>query len=100
MNLLNLTSAQLKQAAKIKEQIVDLEKELLKLAGSVGHDVSSTWLRKGKRKMSDAGRLAIAAAQKLRWSEFRQKEKPKAKKRKTRVKAKVKMAAAKRAGKN
>ena len=87
MNILNLTSEQLKQAAKIKDQIADLESELLKLAGGIGRNVSSRLIRKGKRKMSAAGRLAIAAAQKLRWSKFKS-TKPKATKRKMSAAAK------------
>jgi hypothetical protein len=108
MNILNLTSKQLKQAAKIKDKIADLESELLKLAGGIGRDISSTLIRKGKRKMSAAGRLAIAAAQKLRWSKVKRSAKPKTVKRKMSAAAKAKIAKsakarwakAKAAGKN
>ena len=96
MNILNLTSKQLKQAAKIKDKIADLESELLKLAGGIGRDISSTLIRKGKRKMSDAGRLAIAAAQKLRWSKIKG-TKPKTGKRKMSAAGRAKIAAAAKA---
>jgi hypothetical protein len=97
MNILNLTPQQLKQAARIKEKIADLESDLVKLFGSVGKDVSSSLIRKGKRKMSEAGRLAIIAAQKLRWSKVRGKAKPETRKRKMSAVAKAKIAAAAKA---
>ena len=92
MNILNLTAKELKQAAKVKDKITALEKELAKL---VGMEMERPIVRKIKRKMSDAGRLAIAAAQKLRWSKFKN-AKPKAKKRTLSAAAKTKIAAAAR----
>jgi hypothetical protein len=97
MSILNLTSKQLKQAIKIKEQIADLESELLKLAGGIGRDISSSLFRKGKRRMFEAGKLAVAAAQKLRWSKVRGNVKPKRPRRKMSAAAKAKIAAAARA---
>ena len=94
MSILNLTPKQLRQAAKIKEKIFDLEKELGGLIGDVGRDVSSSLIRKGKRKLSDAGRLAIAAAQNLRWSKFKKNVVPKTKKRKMSAAATLKIAKA------
>jgi hypothetical protein len=49
--------------------------------------------RKGKRKISAAGRLAIAAAQKLRWSKVKG-AKPKTAKRKMSAAGRAKIAAA------
>jgi hypothetical protein len=97
MNILNLTSKQLKQAAKIKDKIADLESELLKLAGGIGRDISSKLIRKGKRRMSAAGRLAIAAAQRLRWSKVKRNSKPKTGKRKMSAAGRAKIAAAAKA---
>ena len=94
MSLLHLTPKQLRQAAKIKEKIFDLEKELGGLIGDVGRNVSSSLIRKGKNKMSDAGRLAIAAAQRLRWSKVKKNVVPKVKRRKMSAAAKAKIAAA------
>ena len=104
MNLLHLTSKELKQAAKVKDKIAALEKELVKL---VGMGMERPIVRKAKRKMSDAGRLAIAAGQKLRWSKVNKTVKP-AKKRtmsaagraKIAAAAKARWAKAKAAGKN
>jgi hypothetical protein len=91
MSILNLTAKELKQAAKVKDKITALEKELAKL---VGIGMERPIVRKVKRKMSDAGRLAIAAAQKLRWSKVKGKSAKPAKKRKMSAAAKAKIAAA------
>jgi hypothetical protein len=92
MNILNLTAKELKQAAKVKEKIVALEKELEKL---VGIEMERPIARKIKRRMSAAGRLAIAAAQKLRWSNFKG-AKSKAKKRTMSAAARARIAKAAR----
>lgn len=94
MNILNLTSKQLKQAAKIKDKIATLEKQLAKLADGGGNGVP--FFRKSKRKMSDAGRLAIAAAQKLRWSKVKKPVKAKIKTRVMSAAWRAKIAAAAR----
>ena len=60
-NLLSLTSAQLKQAADIKDKIEALTKELGSLLGSSPTPTP-------KSKMSASARAKIGAAQKLRWS--------------------------------
>jgi hypothetical protein len=68
MNILaSLTSAQLKRAADLKDQINKLEKEL----GSIlGVSTPATASPK-KSKMSAAGRAKIAAAQKARWAKVK-----------------------------
>jgi len=97
MNILNLTAAQLKHAADIKEKISALESELQSVLGGGGNGVPSPFIRKsGKRRMSAAGRLAIIRAQKLRWSKVKKSTKP-AKKRKMSNAARAKIAAAARA---
>lgn len=94
MNILNLTSKQLKQAADIKEQIAALEKKLQSIIGGAESGMPSPFVRKStKRRMSAAGRAKIAAAQKLRWSKVKKTAKP-AKKRTMSAAAKAKIAAA------
>jgi hypothetical protein len=68
MSLINqLTPAQLRKAASLKEQIASLEKQL---AAIVGTQVPSTPPKPARKKggMSAAGKARIAAAQKLRWA--------------------------------
>jgi len=86
MSSINALSAkQLYQAAKIKEKIDELEKELAKLLGSVPEPVESQSKPRKKRGpkkggMSAAGRARIAAAQKARWAKVRAAKGGKAKK--------------------
>lgn len=71
-NLFSLTSAQLMKAAKIKDQIAKLEKQLSALLGSSGPVQPATAKpMKRKGKMSAAGRSRIAAAQKARWAKIK-----------------------------
>jgi len=96
MNTLNLSAQQLRHAADIKEQIAELESELQSILGEGGNGVPSP-ARLRKNRMSDAGRLAIITAQKLRWSKYKSpKAKPTAKKRTMSTAAKAKIAAAAR----
>ena len=96
MNLLSLASHQLRRAADLVDKIEELKTELSATLGSSEVAIDA---RKIKRKMSDAGRLAIAVAQKVRWSKIKSKsfaKRVKAK-RKMSVAAKAKIAAAARA---
>ena len=70
-NLASLTSAQLIKAAKIKDKIGKLEKQLEELLGSSVPAAKPT-AKPGrkKNKMSAAGRARIAEAQKLRWAKI------------------------------
>ena len=71
---------------------------MVKLVGEVGQQVSSSLLRTGKRKMPEAGRLAIIAAQKLRWAKAKGKSaKSKTTKRKMSAAGRAKIAAAAKA---
>jgi hypothetical protein len=66
MSLLSsITSTVLRQAADLKEKIIELEHELAALVGSA---LAPTPAQKKKSKMSAAGRAKIAAAQKARWA--------------------------------
>jgi len=71
MSMINLTPAQLRQAADLKEQIETLQKQLTAiLGGSATTDpiqpAKPVVVKKGG--MSAAGKAKIAAAQKLRWA--------------------------------
>lgn len=102
MNILNLTSAQLKHAADIKEQIATLEDELESIldGGSSGNGVPSP-IRSRRNRMSAAGRARIIAAQRARWAKFKKAKgapaRAKAGKRVLSAAAKAKIAAAARA---
>lgn len=66
---MSISLTTLKEAVNIKEQIAALEARLAKVLG--GGTVASAPAAKGKRgrgKLSAAGRAKIAAAQKLRWA--------------------------------
>jgi len=64
-----LTPAQLRKAASLKEQIAGLEKQLSAILGSAPAAAPAKPARK-KGGMSAAGRARIAAAQKLRWAKI------------------------------
>jgi hypothetical protein len=110
MNLLDLTPAQLKRAASVKERIEALNKELrIILSGTTNAGVVSTKMQ----KMSAAVKRKIAASQRARWARLRRAKlaarsaKPAAKKKSfgaaTRAKLSAKLkaywAAKKKAGK-
>ena len=96
MNILSLASHQLRRAADLVDKIEELKAEL---AATLGSSEIANDARKIKRKMSDAGRLAIAAAQKIRWSKIKTKSiaKPAKAKRKMSAAAKAKIATAAKA---
>ena len=68
MNTQDLTAEQLKRAATIKEQINDLNEELVSMLG--GSNNSSTLSTKNRTMSADI-RRKIAAAQKTRWAKLR-----------------------------
>jgi hypothetical protein len=70
--LLGLSASQLRQAANIREKIQALESELSSILGgdSLVPDRANGG-RLGRRRMSAAGRRAIAAAAKARWAKVR-----------------------------
>lgn len=96
----NLSTEQLRKALHLREQIEALEQQLSAILGGVG-EASSPVAVKGskKRKMSAAGRRAIAAGQKARWAKLNGNSEKPAKKgrRKMSPAAKAKMAAVARA---
>ena len=70
MNLLSLASHELRRAADLVDKIEKMKKELSAVLAS--STVATKTLRR-KRRMSAAGRLAIAAAQKVRWAKMKVK---------------------------
>jgi hypothetical protein len=70
--LLSLTSAELKRAAAIKDEIAGLEKEFAAIVGKPGAARKSA-VKPAKRKggMSAAGRARVAAAQRARWAKVK-----------------------------
>jgi hypothetical protein len=110
MNLLGLASHELRHAADIIDKIEKLKNELAAILASSS---PSQGRGRKKRKLSDAGRLAIAAAQKVRWAKAKVKSTVKpvvkrlakrtlsaAAKAKIAAAAKARWAKAKAAGKN
>jgi len=97
MSLLSsITSTVLREAADLKDKIIELEHELASLLGSA---LTPAPAPKRKFKMSAAGRAKIAAAQKARWAKVKGAKpavKP-AKKRKMSAAARAKIAAAAKA---
>ena len=79
MIISDLTSADLRRAADIKEQLDQLQQEL---AGILGGEVPSPAApggRKKKRTMSAAARALIGAAQRARWAKLKRAAKSAAK---------------------
>ena len=77
MNIENLTSAQLRQAADLKEQIEALEQQLAGLSGSgrlaptpVAAAAVTQPAKRGPKTMSAAHKAKIRAAQQIRWAKF------------------------------
>ena len=66
---IQLTPAQLRKAASLKEKIAALEKQLAAIFNASAPAAAKPAKRKGK--MSAAGRARIAAAQKARWAKFK-----------------------------
>jgi len=71
-NMITLTSAQLRKAADLQEQIQELQQQLNQiLGGEVPTPAQPTEAPKKKGEMSAAGRAAISAAAKARWAKRR-----------------------------
>lgn len=71
-NLLALTSSQLNQAAKLKDQISALEKQLTAILGGATTESKTSAVKSGpkKSKFSAAGLARIKAAQIARWAKI------------------------------
>jgi hypothetical protein len=69
--LINLSPQQLRRAADVKERIDTLRNELNELLGSPVQAGDGSGSQRRKRRMSAAGRAAIAAAARARWARIR-----------------------------
>ena len=70
MSIFHLTPSQLRRAAEVKEQIAELEGELIKLSGTVLAKTVNL-VKTVRRKISAAGIARIRAAQKARWAKVK-----------------------------
>ena len=72
-----LTPTQLRQAASIKEQIANLEKELGAMLGASVPAGKTPAVKPAKKKstMSAEGRAKVAVAQKARWAKIKASKK-------------------------
>ncbi len=68
---LSLSSAQLRQAADVREKIEELTRQLESILGGSSPVSSSRLITKSGRRMSAEGRARIAEAQRLRWAKAR-----------------------------
>jgi len=69
-SIANLSPSQLRQAANLQEKIQSLQKELGQLLGAGVKSAPTQAPKKRKRRMSAAGRRAIAAAARARWAKY------------------------------
>ena len=70
--MINITPAQLRKAANTQEKIQDLQKELKQILGaSAAAKAEPAAKGPKKRKVSAAGRVAIAAAARARWAKIK-----------------------------
>ncbi|HVM50552.1 MAG TPA: hypothetical protein VMU04_21175 [Candidatus Acidoferrum sp.] len=68
--MINLTPQQLRQAADLLEQIQELQNQLNTFLGGAVESAPATPTGHKTRKMSAAGRAAIAAAARARWAKY------------------------------
>ncbi len=71
MDILNVTSGQLRKAADLQERIESLQSQLQELLGDEAKSQTAAPAAPGKRRMSAAGRARIAAAARARWAKVR-----------------------------
>src|SRR6266436_5198777 len=71
MNITDITPKQLRKAANVQEKIQSLQHELNRMLGQAAATPLGGTGRKSKRRMSAAGRRAIAAAARARWAKIK-----------------------------
>ena len=71
MNITDITPKQLRKAANVQEKIQSLQHELNRMLGQEAPTPLGGPVRKSKRRMSAAGRRAIAAAARARWARIK-----------------------------
>src|ERR1017187_3548354 len=76
MSIINLTPAQLRHAADLKEKIEHLQNELGQIQGVKAAAVSVPASKPARKKISAAGIARIRAAQKARWAKIKGAAKP------------------------
>jgi hypothetical protein len=69
--MIEITAQQLRRAANIQERIQSLKNELGQLLGFFVQSVSEAPTKPKKRRMSAAGRAAIAAVARARWAKIK-----------------------------
>jgi hypothetical protein len=95
--MINLTPQQLRKAADIQEKIQSLQSELKVILGATVEAAASQAPTKPKqRKMSAAGRAAIAAAAKARWAKVKGTNAPRKRKMSAQGLANIRAGVAKR----
>ena len=75
MNLSDLSAAQLRRAAALKERIEKLHKELTSILGSASPAPAAGDGGRKKHKRSAAARARMAAAQTARWAKMKAAQK-------------------------
>jgi hypothetical protein len=76
MNISDLSAAQLRRAAALKERIENLHKELTRVLGTAPPAAVAPNGRRKKRRMSAAARRKLSAFQKARWAKLKKAQKP------------------------
>ncbi len=76
MNVTDLSAAQLRRAAIIKEQLEKLQKELAGILGTSAEPAAAAAAPRKKRKMSAKARAAISRGAKARWAKIKGDDQP------------------------
>jgi len=79
-SITSLTPSQLRQAADLQEQIQELQNQLSAFLGGAVESAPAPVKAPQKRRMSAAGRAAIAAAARARWAKYNAAKRQPAKK--------------------
>jgi hypothetical protein len=94
--MINLTPQQLRKAADIQEKIQLLQQELGQLLGGSEVTAFEAPRKTMQRKMSAAGRAAMAAAAKARWAKIKAEKAPRRRKMSAQGLANIRAGVAKR----
>jgi hypothetical protein len=94
--MINLTPQQLRKAADIQEKVQSLQQELAQLLGGIEAAAVEAPRKPKQRKMSVAGRAAIAAAAKARWAKIKAEKAPRRRKMSAQGLANIRAGVAKR----
>jgi adenosyl cobinamide kinase/adenosyl cobinamide phosphate guanylyltransferase len=71
MNIIDLSAAQLRKAANIKEKITSLQKELGGILGTTDPVGDGAVPKRRRRKMSAAAKARMAVAARARWARIK-----------------------------